>query len=86
MCRCPMCRCDYELDESIAVAFTVSPAIGPIAFEPRDLSPSDCHFVYRMTPDGQTPEGMFRSEPVKATEGIGVREVTLNEAAAAQFV
>ncbi len=39
-----------------------------------------------MTPDGQTPEGMFRSEPVKATEGIGVREVTLNEAAAAQFV
>lgn len=89
MYRCPMCPCDYEsmLDEYIAVAFTVSPAIRPIAFhQPGDLSPSDCSFVYRMTPDGQTPEGMLRSELVKATEGIGVREGTLNEAAAAQFV
>ena len=58
--HCAMCRTDLEaaLDDYIAVTFTVSPQIRPIAFHrPGNLSAQDFAFAYKLTDQGLLPDG-----------------------------
>jgi class 3 adenylate cyclase len=59
-CRCTICHVDMvaELDDMIAVTFTVSPAIRRIAYhDPDTLSVSDYNYRYRSTMEGLIPDG-----------------------------
>ena len=67
--HCPMCRCDYEamLDEFVAVTFTVSSAVRPIAFHDSSaLGAADYCFECRMTTDGLRPDGIPLALALKA--------------------
>jgi len=58
--HCAMCRTDLEatLDDFIAVTFTVSPQIRPIAFHrPETLTAQDFAFSYKLTDEGLLPDG-----------------------------
>src|SRR5919107_5362319 len=58
--HCAMCRTDLEaaLDDYIAVTFTVSPQVRPIAFHrPEDLPAQDFAFAYKLTDEGLLPDG-----------------------------
>jgi class 3 adenylate cyclase len=60
-CRCTICHIDLvaDLDDMIAVMFTVSPAIRRIAYhDPGSLSAADYTFRYRSTIEGLVPDGM----------------------------
>src|SRR5262249_14396000 len=68
--HCHLCQSDYEaaLDDYIAVTFTVPPTVRRIRFhDPQTLSVEDY---------AQTFRDLFRSEVIKATEGIAIRDVT----------
>jgi class 3 adenylate cyclase len=86
--HCPMCRCDYEstLDEFIAVTFTVSRAVRPIAFHlMKNIGAADYCFECRMTADGLRPDGPPLVEALKAlchgANYLSPNTVTLYEAA-----
>jgi class 3 adenylate cyclase len=58
--HCAMCRTDLEaaLDDYIAVTFTISPQVRPIAFHrPEDLPAQDFAFAYKLTDEGLLPDG-----------------------------
>jgi class 3 adenylate cyclase len=58
--HCPVCRADYEalLDDYVAVTFTVSPAVRPIAFHRPDELPVEAYcFSYKWTAEGLLPDG-----------------------------
>ncbi len=59
-CRCTNCHVDLvaELDDMIAVTFTVNPEIRRIAYhDPDTLTVEDYTFRYRSTPEGMVPDG-----------------------------
>ena len=59
-CRCTICHVDMvaELDDMIAVTFTVSPAIRRIAYHDPDTLPvGDYNYRYRSTMEGLIPDG-----------------------------
>jgi class 3 adenylate cyclase len=59
-CRCTICHVDLvaDLDDMIAVTFTISPAIRRIAYhDPDQLSAADYCFRYRSTMDGLMADG-----------------------------
>lgn len=59
-CRCSMCHVDFiaELEEMIAVTFTVCPAIRRITYhDPDSLPVGDYNYRYRSTMEGLTPDG-----------------------------
>ncbi len=67
--HCAMCRADLEaaLDDYIAVTFTVSPQIRPIAFhKPETLSAQDFAFAYKLTDEGLLPDGTPFVQVLKA--------------------
>jgi class 3 adenylate cyclase len=67
--HCAMCRADLEaaLDDYIAVTFTVSPQIRPIAFHrPNTLSAQDFAFAYKLTDEGLLPDGTPFVQVLKA--------------------
>jgi class 3 adenylate cyclase len=67
--HCAMCRTDLEaaLDDYIAVTFTVSPQIRPIAFHrPETLSARDFAFAYKLTDEGLLPDGTPFVQVLKA--------------------
>jgi class 3 adenylate cyclase len=59
-CRCTICHIDLvaDLDDLIAVTFTVSPAIRRIAYhDPETLSAADYLLRYASAPEGLIPDG-----------------------------
>jgi class 3 adenylate cyclase len=67
--HCAMCRADLEaaLDDYIAVTFTVSPQIRPIAFhKPETLPAQDFAFAYKLTDEGLLPDGTPFVQVLKA--------------------
>ena len=59
-CRCTICHVDMvaELDDMIAVTFTVSPAVRRIAYhDPNTLPVGDYNYRYRSTMEGLLPDG-----------------------------
>jgi class 3 adenylate cyclase len=59
-CRCTMCHVDFvaELDDMIAVTFTVSPTIRRITYhDPEFLPVGDYNYRYRSTMEGLIPDG-----------------------------
>jgi class 3 adenylate cyclase len=59
-CRCTNCRTDFvaALDDMIAVAFTVHPAVRRISYhDPETLSVEDYTYRYRMAEEGLIPDG-----------------------------
>jgi len=67
--HCAMCRTDLEaaLDDYIAVTFTISPQIRPIAFHrPEDLPARDFAFAYKLTDEGLLPDGRPFVQVLKA--------------------
>jgi len=59
-CRCTICHSDMvaELDDMIAVTFTVNPAIRRIAYhDPGTLPVGDYNYRYRSTMEGLLPDG-----------------------------
>ncbi|QRM29989.1 adenylate/guanylate cyclase domain-containing protein [Microvirga sp. VF16] len=67
--HCAMCRADLEaaLDDCIAVTFTVSPQIRPIAFHrPENLAAGDFAFAYKLTDEGLLPDGTPFVQVLKA--------------------
>ena len=59
--HCHLCHADYEttLDDYIAVAFTVAPAVRRIRYhDPESLPLADYFFTYRGTLDGLTEGGI----------------------------
>lgn len=59
-CRCTICHVDLvaALDDMIAIAFTISPAIRRIAYhDPDQLSVADYCFRYKSTMEGVVPDG-----------------------------
>ena len=88
---CPMCRCDYEstLDDFIAVTFTVSRAVRPIAFHSmKNMSATDYCFECRMTADGLRPDSLPLVDAFKGfshgANYLSPNTVTLYEAASEQ--
>lgn len=59
-CRCSMCHVDFvaELEEMIAVTFTISPVIRRITYhDPDSLPVDDYNYRYRSTMEGLIPDG-----------------------------
>jgi len=59
-CRCTICHVDLvaDLDDMIAITFTISPSIRRIAYhDPDHLAVEDYCFRYRSMPEGLVPDG-----------------------------